>query len=257
VNVVPSTGAMSSSSSSRFNANFNSGRIDALCRVVSPFIQLMTSSDFCIAEEAARVVFNIASISVELREVILQSRGLDVLVMLYGKQEALPISFMRVVTETHVMLSYHTGFRVTCQDGTMAKIPSLMDEKPIPALVAVLMHQHYEYLSEALYMIHRLMSTADANDLEALKEELKAAGVLGHLENLQQNENNEVRNLAMQILSKYFADDGEDAKENVKETEEKTTKKVHKRKREEETEDGNSVVATALYVKKAKKSSHE
>ncbi|GMR56244.1 hypothetical protein PMAYCL1PPCAC_26439, partial [Pristionchus mayeri] len=55
--------------------------------------------------------------------------------------------------------------------GTKGQILSLLAEKPIPALSAVLSHTGHGCISRALKVIYKLLSAVNGNELEMLKEE--------------------------------------------------------------------------------------
>ncbi|GMR56255.1 hypothetical protein PMAYCL1PPCAC_26450, partial [Pristionchus mayeri] len=90
--------------------------------------------------------------------------------------------------------------------GTKAQILSLLTEKPMPALPAVLTHANHECIYHALRMIYKLLSTVNGIQLDTLKEEAEESGVVGHLKILKENTNEKVQNLASKIVSEYFAE---------------------------------------------------
>ncbi|GMR31546.1 hypothetical protein PMAYCL1PPCAC_01741, partial [Pristionchus mayeri] len=91
--------------------------------------------------------------------------------------------------------------------GTVAHIKSVIEEKPMSSLAAMLTLKGEERVHEALEVIEKLLVTANPKQLKTLKEEAKVAGVIWNIKKLQENGNNKVRNLAMKILSEYFTDD--------------------------------------------------
>ncbi|GMR56241.1 hypothetical protein PMAYCL1PPCAC_26436 [Pristionchus mayeri] len=118
--------------------------------------------------------------------------------------------------------------------GTKTQILALVDQKPMPALSAVLTHTDLnECIDNALDVINELLSTVNGKKLTTLKHEMKTTGVHGHLKKLRENTNEEVRNLANKILSEYFAEnDEEETNEKLRGKEDDKAKKmVQKRKR--------------------------
>ncbi|GMR50695.1 hypothetical protein PMAYCL1PPCAC_20890, partial [Pristionchus mayeri] len=84
-------------------------------RITIPLIQLMTQANSDLAEEATKAVGNIAYTSAQLRDVIVQSNGVEALKTLCGMLKELPISFVRVLSETFVNISCHTKSQVSIE----------------------------------------------------------------------------------------------------------------------------------------------
>ncbi|GMR56280.1 hypothetical protein PMAYCL1PPCAC_26475, partial [Pristionchus mayeri] len=138
-----------------------------------------------------------------------ESNGLDALRKLCGKLQDLPISFVRVLSNSFAKLCRHTRSQVSLEGGSKAQILSLLDDKPMPALAALIARTDQLCVIIALCVIRKLLSVVNGPHLDTLKGEAKAAGVVEHIKNVMENSLNQVRNLAKKIRSEFFAADGE------------------------------------------------
>ncbi|GMR56277.1 hypothetical protein PMAYCL1PPCAC_26472, partial [Pristionchus mayeri] len=180
-----------------------------------------------IAEYCCMLIGNVMGGSEGQKQALIDNGLLTMIIKLVQ----VPYAFIKL------SLAFRNHFLIF-QDGTRSQIMSVLAEKPMPALSAVLscaddsdQFDNYTHVN-VLKVIYKLLSTLDGKPLATLKEEMKTMG-LERLKKLKGNTDEEVHNLASKILSEYFAEnDEEETNEKLKrKSDEKADQNVQKRKR--------------------------
>ncbi|GMR56237.1 hypothetical protein PMAYCL1PPCAC_26432 [Pristionchus mayeri] len=193
------------------------------------------------------------------------------------KQSVIDLGILRVLPEIMEKKEHISGFITSCCNliklmaGTKDHIQEIINNGLLPKIVKIMQTSDSKYKDECealfglpewgtnnqiLSLLDELLSIVKGKQFDTLKEEAKAADVLGKLKKLRENTNEKVRNLANKILSEYFAEnDEEETNEKLTEKEDDKAKKmVQKRKislgTDEEAADGDSTVVGCVKTDK-------